>query len=394
MGLLQDYMNSPAYGLGYPYVAPDGTVYQFNNTPGQGQDGAGTYAVPTEMYTYNQGQTGIGQPFQATNLATGKQDTRAFQDDSPISDFLIPLTAVMGGLAMGGGFGAGAGAAGPGEAGWGMDLGMGAGAGGGAAGPGMAGWGMDLGGAGGAFGPGEAGWGMDLGGLGESLGLSQADMTSLMSSSGMDQAAIDQMFRSGGAGMGGSASGLGGLASKLFGGGGGGLMQLLGGALGLNAGKKGQDLVNDLIKRSDPFADYRKGYADKLAGMFADPAGTVTQVPGFAAGQEAITRSMAAGGYLGSGNMMAEMQKYGGDQWMKQAQFLSQLAGSQFAPGNNAVGLANIAGQSNATTNNSWANILKGIGGLAPTIMNSFGGGGDGFGSFGSGADYANGMVF
>lgn len=375
MGMLQDYLNSPQYGLGLPYVAPDGTVYQFNNGRGGGQSGYDNYTPATEMYNYTLGQQDPGMPFQATNLATGKTDTRAFQDPTPASDWMIPLTAVVGGLAMGGGLGAGAGAAGPGEAGWGMDLGMGGGA---SFGPGEAGWGMDLGGAGGAFGPGEAGWGMDLGGAG----------------SGMGDTSIEQMFRdasAAGAGGGGSSGGsflqrlLGGGGSgglgSLLGGGGGGLLQLLGGALGLGAGQKGTDLVNKLLERSDPFYSQRAGYQQKLADMFADPKGSVGKMPGYQAGLDAVERKMASQGFNGSGNMETSLLDYGGTMWNQQAQFLSQLGGAQFAPANN-TGLANIAGQANATTTNSWANLLKGGLGMLPNIMSNFGSGGGGSDAF------------
>lgn len=48
-------------------------------------------------------------------------------------------------------------------------------------------------------------------------------------------------------------------------------------------------------------------------GMRPPNAGDVTSLPGYQAGLEAVQRSMASQGYSGSGNMMAALQKYGGD---------------------------------------------------------------------------------
>mgnify|MGYP003645277105 CR=1 FL=1 len=48
-----------------------------------------------------------------------------------------------------------------------------------------------------------------------------------------------------------------------------------------------------------------------MEALMRDPSSMVN-MPGYKAGEQAVTRSMAANGYLGSGNMMAELQNYGG----------------------------------------------------------------------------------
>lgn len=50
----------------------------------------------------------------------------------------------------------------------------------------------------------------------------------------------------------------------------------------------------------------------QLAALLKDPS-SVTKLPGYEAGLEAVQRTGAAQGYTGSGNMMLALQKYGGD---------------------------------------------------------------------------------
>ena len=77
---------------------------------------------------------------------------------------------------------------------------------------------------------------------------------------------------------------------------------------------------------ADPLAQQRAGYARQLAELQRNPS-SVTTLPGYEAGLEAVQRSMAAQGYQGSGNMMAALQQYGGNAYQQQLQNLYQLAG-------------------------------------------------------------------
>ncbi len=124
-----------------------------------------------------------------------------------------------------------------------------------------------------------------------------------------------------------------------------GALGLLGAGVLNNAGQLAQE-------QADPFGPYRKQYADKMAALAADPS-SITQQPGYEAGMQAIKRSMASQGYTGSGNMMAAMSKYGGDQYDKLMSMYSGLAGAQFNPAQGAAlglqgttGALSLAGQS------------------------------------------------
>lgn len=235
--------------------------------------------------------------------------------------------------------------------------------------------------------------GMDAGGAAAdaSLGVQGDSINALegqlgAGGTGMDQAGIDSLFSQGGdasgvaSGLGGAAGatpGLGGMATPLT--------QLLGGILGLNSAQKGAGISNDILQKllnpPDPLASSRAGYASQLQNMMNNPQGTVATNPSYQAGMDAVSRSMAANGYLGSGNMMNAMEQYGGNLWNQQAQFLSSLAGYQFAPpqmqGGAAVGAGQLAGQAQATNNNAIMSLVKGGMGLMGPIMSNLGQGMD-----------------
>lgn len=73
----------------------------------------------------------------------------------------------------------------------------------------------------------------------------------------------------------------------------------------------------------------------QLQTLMKDPSG-ITKMPGYQAGMEAVMRSMAAQGYTGSGNMMAALQKYGGDFYSNAINQLSGLSGATVNPGTGA----------------------------------------------------------
>lgn len=64
---------------------------------------------------------------------------------------------------------------------------------------------------------------------------------------------------------------------------------------------------------------------DQLARLSSDPS-YISQLPGYQAGLQAVQRSMAANGYLGSGNMMLALQGYGGKAYQDEFARLSALA--------------------------------------------------------------------
>jgi len=110
------------------------------------------------------------------------------------------------------------------------------------------------------------------------------------------------------------------------------------------SGLYGLKLANDAAEKSDPFGPYRKGYADKLLALEANP-GLLKSTPGFLAGQDAIERQMASKGYLGSGNMAGALMRYGGDSYHNEANRLATLAGANIAPGNTYFNQAQLSGQ-------------------------------------------------
>lgn len=110
------------------------------------------------------------------------------------------------------------------------------------------------------------------------------------------------------------------------------------------SGLYGMKLAGDAAEKSDPFGPYRKGYADKLLALEANP-GLLKSTPGFLAGQDTIKRQMAAKGYLGSGNMAGALMRYSGDAYQQEAGRLAQLAGAGIAPGNTYFNEAQLTGR-------------------------------------------------
>ena len=107
----------------------------------------------------------------------------------------------------------------------------------------------------------------------------------------------------------------------------GGGLNLVSGLYGLNAAQQMQAMTG----RADPFGAYRPGYAAQLSQLTADPS-RITSMPGYRAGLQAVQRSMAAQGYQGSGNMMAALQKYGGDFYGQEVNRLASLGGANISP--------------------------------------------------------------
>lgn len=115
------------------------------------------------------------------------------------------------------------------------------------------------------------------------------------------------------------------------------IMNIGSGLHGMYQSNKMMDLAKQAAQMQDPFGAQRPQYQQKLSALYADPS-SITTMPGYQAGLDAVERKMASQGYLGSGNMMAALQKYGGDFFDKEVARLSALSGAQFAPtGGNAL---------------------------------------------------------
>lgn len=144
---------------------------------------------------------------------------------------------------------------------------------------------------------------------------------------------------------GGGSSLLGNLG-KLYQGGNlvGGLAQLYGAH---QASMNAQQLMS-LIQQGNAFGPYRAQYAKQLQQLMQNP-GSISSLPGFQAGQEAINRDAAAKGYFGSGNMAASLGMYGNQLYQQQVQNLSNLAGvginpASLVPGVGSAGRSEMSG--------------------------------------------------
>lgn len=81
---------------------------------------------------------------------------------------------------------------------------------------------------------------------------------------------------------------------------------------------------SQMSKAGEPSAAAKTANA-QLAALLADPS-SMTKLPGYEAGLQAVQRSGAANGYLGSGNMVVGLQKYGGDFYNNTLRQLSSIA--------------------------------------------------------------------
>lgn len=121
---------------------------------------------------------------------------------------------------------------------------------------------------------------------------------------------------------------------------------------------------------ADPFASQRKQYQTQLQTLMQDP-GSFESSPayGFAfdQGLEAVNRTAAAKGMLGSGNRLYELTKYGqglaGQQYMGQANLLATLAGATSGSPGTAGGIQASANQAAGQGAGQLANSV--IGGVA-----------------------------
>ncbi len=122
----------------------------------------------------------------------------------------------------------------------------------------------------------------------------------------------------------------------------------------LNTG--GRQSLSDLTKIADPWSTERDKYKLQLSEMMADPS-KFQSSPMFQAslnkGVEAVNRSAAAKGMLGSGNRLTALMDYGqgaaSDNYFKMADLLSTLGGAKNQ--NPGGGLQASVNQQNADTN-------------------------------------------
>ena len=177
---------------------------------------------------------------------------------------------------------------------------------------------------------GSLGIGSDLAAMGGAQGLTTTLGAGGLSETGAGGGLFDTLRRKFGAlGFGGQ----GGVSNALM---------LGSGLMGLSSANQ----MSRMAAQADPFGPYRAGYAAQLRDLTANPS-SITSLPGYRSGLQAVQRSMGAQGYAGSGNMMAALAGYGGDFYQQQLQNLSSLAGVGISP---AVGLQGQLGAANLTS--------------------------------------------
>lgn len=127
---------------------------------------------------------------------------------------------------------------------------------------------------------------------------------------------------------------------------------------------------NDLYQKANPWAAQAPQYQNKLAQLLETP-GAMTSNPAyqyaFDQGVEAINRSAAARGQLGSGNRLMELTKFGQGEASKNffslANLYSKLAGADNQNAAGAVGAAASAinGQTNAMNGAPVTRVTSGM---------------------------------
>lgn len=120
------------------------------------------------------------------------------------------------------------------------------------------------------------------------------------------------------------------------------LMSIGSGIYGMSQASQMQDLAKQLAQSG---GQYAPGYAAQLNALMKNPS-SITSMPGYEAGMDAVTRSMAAQGYQGSGNMATALQKYGGDFFNNQVAQLQGLAQGGAQQTGAAISGLNMANQS------------------------------------------------
>jgi hypothetical protein len=136
-------------------------------------------------------------------------------------------------------------------------------------------------------------------------------------------------------------------------------------------------------------AERQSYYDNQLRGLMADPS-RIYDDPGYQEAQrqgtQAVERSLAASGFVGSGNAAIELQRFGQsfatDYLRQQQQLLASLSGAQFNPAS-----AMSAGA------NADAQAFSQLGSTLASLGYTFGGGGDGStGGYGSSGSVPNTM--
>lgn len=148
----------------------------------------------------------------------------------------------------------------------------------------------------------------------------------------------------------------------------GGLASLGGGIADLISGNQYASKMGDIVDQANAFGPYRAGYAQMLQHLMQNPS-DVTNMPGYAAGMQAIERAGAAAGQgLGSGALETSLFKYGGDMFNQWVNTLANLGGANIDP----ASLVQSLGTAAQTKAGGVSSLLGGIGGVISGIGGLF----------------------
>ena len=160
----------------------------------------------------------------------------------------------------------------------------------------------------------------------------------------------------------------------------GGIAAAAGGLLGAygtyKSGKEAADAAEQAVQVADPFAPYRGQYAETLSSLYSNPS-QITNMPGYqfrlAQGLDGINRNAAAAGYLGSGNRLMELMRYGQDyasqEFDKEVARLSGLSGATTgSPAQAGILQASYANSIGNNYNNTAQAIGSAAGALAACL--------------------------
>ncbi len=203
-----------------------------------------------------------------------------------------------------------------------------------------------------ASGVNSLGSGLNMGGGGTGLRLpGSPSLTTMGGGSGITSPLLSAPVSSGGGGaFGGLEEMLKKLGIKLPGGGmASNALGVLSALRGLQGDSRLQKLAEQAMRAPDTKVidpagmGVRGPYLERLQQLYANPT-SVTDLPGYKVGLDAVARRSAASGYLGSGNEKVQLAEYGNKFWGDEVNRLAGLAGMNFSPtvatGNAGAGIS------------------------------------------------------
>ena len=144
------------------------------------------------------------------------------------------------------------------------------------------------------------------------------------------------------------------------------------------SGKDAKNAAQDAVGIADPFAPYRGQYAQSLSSLYANPS-QITALPAYQfrlnQGLDAINRNAAAKGYLGSGNRLMELMRYGQDYGSQEFdREIARLSGLSGATTGSPAAAGQLQAQYAGTIQDTYRNTAGAFGSAAEKIGDAVGG--------------------